>query len=154
MSEPYIICIDRLVDGVVQRFDAILPQEFIGVDEPDLHFCDAVKVSGEAYLTDEDLVLHLSASTIVTMACCVCNRPVPLPLSINSYYHAEPLASIKGTVFDFRPTLRESLLIELPKIAECKGNCPERAALAPFLRKTAAPDISPHYFPFNDLKLP
>ncbi|MBF8263470.1 MAG: hypothetical protein HW387_1135 [Parachlamydiales bacterium] len=154
MAEPYIIHIDRLGDGAIQKIDAILSSEFIGVDEPDLHFCDAVKVCGEVYATDEDLVLHLNASTIAQMSCSVCNRPVPLPLSIKSYYHTEPLSAIKGTVFDFRAILRECLLIELPKIAECRGNCPERPALAPYLRQPAAPDITPHYFPFNDLKIP
>lgn len=153
MTDSLMIHTDRLRDGAVQKIDMIISPEFIGADEPDLHFCDAVQISGEAYLTDEDLVLHLSASTIARMSCCICTRPVPVLLSIKGHYHAEPLASIKGTVFDIRAPLRESLLIELPKVAECKGNCPERAALAPFLRKTDAPDISSHYFPFNDLKL-
>jgi hypothetical protein len=153
MSEPFIIYIDRLKEGVVQKIDALLSSDFFEVDEPDLHFKDAVKVSGEAYLTDEDLVLHLTASTIAQMACSICNRMVPWPLCIKGYYHAEPLSDIRGARFDYRPVLREALLVELPKVAECSGGCLERKTIEPFLHKEKQ-DNPTHYFPFTDLKLP
>jgi uncharacterized metal-binding protein YceD (DUF177 family) len=154
MSDPFIIILDRLNGGVVQKIDAILPSDFFDISEADLFFNDPVKVSGEAYVTDEDLVLHLNASTFAQMPCSVCNQRVSLPLSIKGYYHTEPLNEITGPFFDFRNSLREALLIELPKVVECKGRCPERESLAPFLRKETKSDAPTHYFPFNDLKLP
>ncbi len=154
MSEPFIISIDRLNEGVVQKINVSLRSDFFEVNEPDLSFNDLVEVSGEAYLTDEDLVLHLSASTIAQIPCSICNRTVPFQLAIKGYYHAEPLTDIRTGLFDYRGVLREALLIELPKAAECRGGCPERAMIAPYLRKKNAPDATAHYFPFNDLKLP
>ena len=152
MSEPYLIHIANLENGVILKINTALSSTFLDVNEMDLRFGNDVKITGEAYLTDDDLVLHLSASTIAQMPCSVCNQMVSFPLAIKRYYHAEPLNAIKGTSFDFREILRESLLIELPKIIECNQNCPERANLTPFLRKKeVAPD---QYFPFNDLKLP
>jgi uncharacterized metal-binding protein YceD (DUF177 family) len=154
MSDPFIICIDQLKGGAVQKIDTSLSSEFFDIHEADLSFNDAVKVSGEAYVTDEDLVLHLNASTSAEIPCCVCNRWVSLPLAINGYYYTEPLTDIATPFFDIRTILREALLVELPKVAECKGNCPERETIAPYLRKEAKSDVPTHYFPFNDLKLP
>ncbi len=153
MSDPFIIYFDQLKEGDVQRIDTSLSSEFIDINETDLFFKEAVKVSGEAYVTDDDFVLHLNASTSAEIPCSVCNRLVSIPLAIKGYYHTEPLADIKSPFFDFRGILRELLLVELPKVAECRGNCPEREALASFLRKEAKADASTHYFPFNDLKL-
>jgi uncharacterized metal-binding protein YceD (DUF177 family) len=154
MSDPFIICIDRLKNGAVQKLDSVFPSDFIDVDEPDLHFHDAVQVKGEAYLTDDDLVLHFSASTIARMKCCVCNQTVPFTISVKGFYHTAPLSEIRDPLFDFRSVLREALLIELPKVTECKGNCPERESMRPYLHQESKTDASTHYFPFNDLKLP
>lgn len=154
MSDPFIISIDRLKGGTAQKIDMILASDFFDIHEAELSFTDAVKVSGEAYVTDDDLVLHLNASTFAQIPCCICNQWVSIPLMIKGYYYTESLANIATGFFDFRGPLREALLIELPKTAECKGNCPEREVIAPYLRKDAQPDASAHYFPFNDLKLP
>ncbi len=154
MSDPFIVCIDHLRGGAVQKIDTSLSSEFLDIHEADLTFKDTVKISGEAYVTDEELVLHLNASTSMEMPCCVCNRFISLPLAIKGYYYTEPLTDIKDPLFDIRNVLREALLVELPKIAECKGNCPERETIAPFLRKNTKSDAPTNYFPFNDLKLP
>ena len=154
MSDPFVICIDRLKSGVVQKIDTSLSSDFFDIHEADLSFNDAVKVSGNAYAAGEDLVLNLNASTSAQMPCCICNRWVSLPLAIRDYFYTEPLTGISKPFFDFRNVLREALLIELPKIAECRGNCPEREMIAPFLRRETGRNVPTHYFPFNDLNLP
>ncbi len=155
MSDAFILYIDRLKGGTVQKLGMILSPEFFDIHETDLLFQDPVEVSGEAYLAEEELVIHLNASTIARMPCSVCNQMLPLPLAIKNFYHAEPLSSFKSGLFDLREPLREALLIELPKTAECPGGCKERAAIAPFLKKhPEAPGAPEPYFPFSDLKYP
>lgn len=154
MQDSFTIQIDRLKEGAIQKIDTRILADFFEINEPDLHFNDIVNVSGEAYVTDEDLILHLNAATVAQMSCSVCNRPVSMKLSVKGYYYTEPLTEIRDPMFDLRSIIREALLLELPKAAECNNNCPERATILPFLRKEASPEASTHYFPFNDLKLP
>lgn len=150
-----MIFIDRLEGGAVQKIDVLLASDFFEINESDLRFNSPVKIVGEAYITDDDLVLHFSASTIVQMTCSICNAWVPMTLAVKNFYHTEPLTGIAGGQFNFLSTVRESLLVELPKIAECNsGNCPQREAISPYLKKAASQDALEHYFPFNDLKLP
>ena len=154
MSDPFVITIDRLTEGATQKIEGTVSPDFLEVNEPDLRFTDPIKISGEAYLADDELVIHLNASTLAQMPCSICNQMVHFPLDVKSFYHAEPLSNIQGVFFDFRTLLREALLIELPKVAECSGGCPEREILTPYLRKKDVLDTSTSYFPFNDLKLP
>ena len=152
MSEPFCIYIDRLKGDEVQKIDLTLPPDFFEVNEPGIGLNAPVKVSGQAYLTDDDLVLHLTASTVMQMPCAICNKMVPITLAIKDFYHAEPLSNIRTAVFDLRSVLREALLVELPNHAECQGKCPERASIEAYLHKEEKD--SEHYFPFSDLTKP
>ena len=62
MSEPFKIYIDRLKGGVNEKFDATLDPSFLEVEEPELYFPAPVRLQGEAYLTDDHLVIHLQAN--------------------------------------------------------------------------------------------
>ncbi len=158
MSDAFILYIDRLKGGAVQKLGIILSPEFFDIHESDLVFQDPVEVSGEAYLAEEELVIHLSASTVARMPCSICNQMLPCSLAIKNFYHTEQLSSIKTGLFDLREPLREALLTELPKTIECPGGCKERETIAPFLKKHPeapnTPDALDTYFPFSDLKYP
>jgi uncharacterized metal-binding protein YceD (DUF177 family) len=154
MPGPFVISLDRLKNGVVQKINTSLSPELFELQEPELAFLDPVQVLGEAYLTDEDLVLHLNASTIARMPCSICNRMIPITLSIENFYHTEHLNELKTPLFDFRSVLRENLLIELPHVVECAGGCPERAALSQHLRRKPSSDEENPYYPFANIKLP
>ena len=151
MSSSLKILIDRLKGGQTQKIEEKLEPNFLGPDEEELHFKAKVEVKGEAYLTDGHLIIHLKASTEVVMPCAVCNRMIGADLRVDNFYHTEPIEEIKGAIFDPSDALREALLIELPKTVECKkGNCPERAAITPFLRPNARKEKTT-YFPFADM---
>lgn len=155
MSDAFIVHIDRLRGGAVQKIALLLSPEFFDINEPDLFFQDQVELSGDVYLAENELVLHLNASTIAHMPCSICNKILPISLTIKGFYHTEPLSEIKGALFDLRDPLREALLLELPKIVECKGGCKERDSIASFLKKDPeTPDAPETYFPFSDLKYP
>lgn len=146
------ILIDRLKGGHTQKIEETLDPGFLGPNEPELRFAEKVGVRGEAYLTDDHLILHLKAATKAVMPCAVCNEWVEVHLKVDNIYHTEPIQEIPTAIFDYSETLRESLLIELPKTVECnRGNCSQRAALKPFLRSETRADTTTH-FPFADLE--
>jgi uncharacterized metal-binding protein YceD (DUF177 family) len=150
--EEFKIWIDRLKEGDTQPLKATVSPAFLEIAESELQFPLPVEISGEAYLADIHLVIHLNASTKALMPCIVCNQMIETELKITDFYHTEPLSDIPGAIFDFGPILREALLIELPKYVECnQGHCPHRKGIDPFLKqtKTQGPDV---HFPFADLE--
>lgn len=151
--DVFEILVDRLKAGQVHPIEGPLDPDFLQIDEPDLRFNEKVQVHGEAYLTDSHLIIHLKASTRAYMPCAVCNQMIPIDLKVEHFYHTQPLNEIPSGIFDFSDSLREAILIELPKYAECnRGNCKEREALAPYLRAEAKAEKTTH-FPFADIDL-
>lgn len=151
MAEPFKIYIDRLRKGEIQKIDDRLAPSFLGPEEKDLRFPAKVEVKGEAYLTDDHLILKLKARTGVEVPCAVCNEMTKADLRIDDFYHAEPIQEIRDAVFDFAENLREALLIELPQYLECnQGKCPGRAAITPYLRSQKQSE-NPTHFPFSGL---
>lgn len=145
------IHIDRLGGERVEKIVGPFDPSFLEVNEAELQFPYPVEVKGEAYLSEDHLVLHFDASTRAKMPCSVCNEMIETMVEVKNNYYTQPLSEIKGAVFNFQDTLREALLLELPHYIECQnGNCPERATLTPFLRaKQITKDDT--YFPFSDL---
>jgi hypothetical protein len=155
MMEDFKIYIDRLKDRHVQKIEEAFNPSFLEVDEEELQFDLPVTVRGEAYLTDDHLIIHLSAATMAEMPCSVCNKMIKTPLTVGNFYHAEPLSEIREAIYDFGEALREALLIELPRTIECNGSalgqqgtCPSRETLAPYLREETRSET---YFPFADI---
>jgi uncharacterized metal-binding protein YceD (DUF177 family) len=142
------ILIDRLKRGQSQKIDEQLEPLVLGPNEPELQFAFPVTVKGEAYIAETHLVIHLDAATKVLMPCAVCNQMIKVELKSLGFYHTEPLEAIPNAIFDYGEPLREALLIELPKTVECKGSCPERPLIAPYLRSEVRND---QYHPFADI---
>ena len=146
MSECKLL-IDRLKKGQTEKIDQTLERAFLGPDEKELKFSFAVKAKGEAYLTDDHLIIRLKASTKVLMPCSICNEMIESDLNVDHFYHAVPVEEIECAIFDYQEFLREALLLELPQTVECNdGNCPERATMAPYIR--SSDDAN---FPFKDI---
>lgn len=153
MSEQFKIYIDRLKGGGKQLINASLDPSFLEVNEDDLSFPHPVELKGEAYLTDDHLIIYLTASTKAVRLCAICNKPMLTPLQANNFYHTELMKDIPSAIFDFTEVLREALLIELPLIVECnEGDCPEREAIAPFMSSKKRKE-NPTYFPFTDINI-
>lgn len=156
MSDPFKIFIDRLKKGETQKIEELLDSEFLDVNEKDLLFPEKITVKGDAYLTDDHLIVRLKAKTCVHMPCAICNEMIANELKVDDFYQAEPLEEVPSAVFDYSELLREALLLGLPKYVECnKGNCPQRAVLSPFFR-SKEPDQKrtekTTYFPFADIE--
>ena len=141
---------DRLKSGQVEHIDESVPSDFLDVKEEALSFPDPIHIQGEAYLTDDHLVLHLTIKVTAQIPCSICNEPVKLNFNIKDFYHAEPLSEIVGHIFDYSAQLRESISLQVPAFAEChQGTCPERKEVNKYLKQTSSSE--PSHFPFADL---
>lgn len=143
------VYVDRLREGKRVSIEGSLPPSAMDVKEKELKFEAPITVEGEAYLADQELIIQLSAHTEALMPCAVCNEWVAVPISLERFYEAVPLADIKGRIFDWTPLMREELLLLLPNHVECsvKG-CPKRKEIAPFLKDSSSDD---EQRPFADL---
>ncbi|NGX43233.1 MAG: hypothetical protein K940chlam7_01525 [Chlamydiae bacterium] len=157
MDEAFKIFVDRLKGGKVEKIDHSFAPDFIDVKEKDLSFPAGVEVRGEAYVTNEDLVLHLDIGTVGVMPCSICNNPVDVRVDVAGCYHVESLKKIKAGIFDMRDAIRESVLLECPAFAECnEGSCPKRKELGKFLKTSSSVESDVEvegYHPFTDLTL-
>lgn len=152
-SDGFKIRVESLKHGTVEKIQEEFPPEFIDVAEERLSFNDSVRVKGEAYLADADLVLHLDIETFATIPCSICNEPVKVPIDLKAAYIAEPLENIKSGVFSLVDPLREAILLETPTFAECEqGKCPRRKDLEKYFKKPTGKDPE-GYHPFEGLKL-
>lgn len=154
METPFKIYVDRLKEGTVEEIREELPSDFIEVSEADLSFPDLVQIKGEAYLANDHLVLHLNVRTSALIPCAICNEPTRLAIAIDDHYHSEPLAELQTPVFEYRELLREAILLKVPPFLECQGGqCPERATLNQFLKKSdqKAKESADSNFPFKNL---
>ena len=152
MPQPYQISVDPLRRGETQKYVLTLAPDFLEIEEPELCFPEEVRVVGDAYVVEENLVLRFDAKTKIEMPCLICNQKILLPLAIQGVYHTVPLEECSSSLFDLRPAVREELLVELPKTAECSGRCPERPLVSRFMRAQEKKETSSNYFPFSDLK--
>ncbi len=153
MTDAFKVYIDRLKSGEVQKIEGSFVPSFLELDEDELHFKAPIELRGEAYIAEDHLVIHLHAKTFIEMPCAVCNEMIQVPLTSGNFYHTEPLADIPSALYDFGLAVREALLIELPRTAECNGGkCPARETIAPYMRSEKKGDTTTH-FPFADFDI-
>lgn len=158
MEDAFIIYINPLKKGKVEAIDQQFSPEFLDVREEALEFNFDVAVKGEAYVADQDLILHLDIKTKATIPCSICNEPVNEDVEIKGFYYVEPLANIKSGVFDMSEPIREAVLLETPPFVECnQRKCPQRKKLEKYLshpreERENGEEIS-EYHPFKDLTL-
>jgi uncharacterized metal-binding protein YceD (DUF177 family) len=156
MNEAFKIYVDQLRDGHMEELDENLPPGFLDIHEKDLTFQDTVKVKGEAYLANDELVLHLDIEAKGEIPCTICNEKVIVKIDIPNFYYAVPLAEVKSGIYNFSDILRETILLEVTPFAECEGNCPKRKEIQKYLKKDLGPEKKEEeegYKPFADLDL-
>lgn len=150
-DHPLRFFLDRIRAQGREVLDTSVSPDFMDIHEAGLSFPDPIKIEGEVYLAGEEVVMALRAETVICMPCAICNEEVRLPLQ-NAWTSIEPADSFRHGVIDLRETVRENLLIEVPLIAECEGNCPRRKEIAPYLRqKQEGQKEETGYRPFADL---
>lgn len=155
MNEAFKIYIDQLRDGHSEIITEKVESNFLDLNEKDLSFVDPVEIKGQAYLAENDLVLHLDIHTLATIPCAICNEEVKVPIKLENFYHTVPAAETKSGIYNFQEILRENILLATPLFAEChSGQCPQREQLKRFFRDSDSPDSNSEeegYRPFADL---
>ncbi|NGX57453.1 MAG: hypothetical protein K940chlam3_00345 [Chlamydiae bacterium] len=150
-TDAFKIYIDRLWNGKKQVVDESFSPNFLGVDEEGLKFQKPVNVAGEAYIAENELVLHFSVKAEASMPCAICNEWTSVSISLDSFYEVISLEEVKGAIFDFSENLREEILLHIPHTVECHGgSCPARKDVNEYIREDS-PDEIEGYQPFADL---
>lgn len=153
--DNFTIYVDRLADGAVEAFDFEVPADFLEVNEPDLSYLSPVKIQGEAYTAEAELVLCIDMSVTAQRPCTLCSDPVKVPIEINHAYFAEPLETMKSGLFNFKELVRETILLETPSFVKCGGQeCKRKAELTKYLKSDdikAKGNEGDEYLPFADL---
>ncbi len=135
MHQDFTINTDRVGKSGPIKINFETDTGFLEVNESRLTFADSVKIEGEAYVVEGELILNLKASCSVQMPCVVCNQPASRPVEIKNFYHAENVKQIRGAQFNFSQILREEILLEVPHFIECNlGSCPERAFIKSYIK--------------------
>lgn len=151
------IYVEQLRGGKEQDLSEALSPDFLRVSEPELSFEHPVMIEGRAYLAEHDLIVQLEITTKARIPCRVCNEFFDYDIEVEGLVHVEPLTGLKRGFFDMSEILRESILLEVPPIAECHGgHCPARKELEKRLRHPAEDDQGLEeegYHPFEGLSL-
>ena len=154
-NEAFNIYIERLRGGNTDEINERFSPNFLDVSDEDLKFTDEVTVQGEAYLAEEELILHFEIAAQGLIPCTICNEDVKVEVNIHNFYHAVPLTELKSGVYNFKDVVREAILLETPPFAECdQGNCGARTEIQKYLvkpEKDGEKNSEDTYHPFANL---
>lgn len=153
MDEGFKVFLEQLRDGKTKKISEVFAPEFLGIQDPELILDSKVFVNGEAYIAEEEVLVHLQVKTKAKLPCAICNEWVEKEIHLEDLYLAEPLTNIRGGIYNFKQALREEILLEIPLFVEChQGNCPERKEYERFFKtgQTNEEDEG-GYKPFSDL---
>jgi uncharacterized metal-binding protein YceD (DUF177 family) len=125
-----VISVSQLQRGAVVPFTVEAPASLLELEEEEVVPLETVKISGRAYLLEQDLIAHFDAETKVKMPCAICNEWVTVPLKVTESVQTIPTSEVGFNGYDLAPLVREELILALPQFVECnEGNCPKRKEL-------------------------
>lgn len=133
MCKKLSIYIDRLRDGNKDFIQENISTNKILEEEKDFRVTSLLNLSGEAYIAGDHLILSLRIHLKADVPCIICNNWTPYPICIENFLHAESLANIKNSIYNYSNIVRDAIFLEIPTYFECNRNCPERAYLASHL---------------------
>lgn len=154
MEDEFKIHVDRLRHGDIEKIRETVDSGFLEQDDEDLSFNSPVSFQGEAYLAEQELVVHLNVETKAKLPCSICNELTEAPLILKGLYHVVPLQEIKTGVYNLKEFLRETIVLEAPQFVECHGgSCPKRKELKRYLKKPGSnkEEEDGTYHPFSEL---
>lgn len=154
MDDSFKIYVEQLREGQEKVIEESLSSAFLDIHERDLAFTDKVVVEGKTYVADQELVLNLAIDAEALLPCSICNDTVHVPIHIDNFYYAEPLADIKTGIYNFKDVLRETILLETPLFAKCNNeNCLRQQEFTKYLKPATdtKSDEDEGYQPFADL---
>lgn len=154
MEDEFKIHVDRLKHGEMEKIRETVSPEFLEQDDAELAFVSEIAFAGEAYLAEQELVIHLDIETKAKLPCSICNEPTETTLILKGLYHVVPLQEIKTGVYNLKEFLRETIILEAPHFVECHdGHCPKRKDLKRYLKAPGSTKEQEDgsYHPFSEL---
>ncbi len=149
MKEKLKIYVERIREGNIETIDEKLPPDFMENKEQDVSFKSPIEVAGEAYVTDDFLLIRMSIKTEAVLTCALCNEQFCFPIDIEDMIQEEPLEEIKDGVYDLLPLIRETIFLEIPFYPQCGITaCTRRKEIEPYLKKERPAEENS---PFKDL---
>ncbi len=134
MIDIFKINIDVLSKGKTEEIDISVPCNILDTQELDLHFRGNLDIQGEAYVVDQQLVLHVDVSAHALISCSICNGDAEVSIKLPNFYHVEDIEGIKSSFLDYHTLLRDEIVLQIPQFEECNnGKCPERRAITQYL---------------------
>ncbi len=136
IDQNFIINTDRLRKSqeLKVKVDFEASSDFLLTESKDLRFEEKVSVSGEIYIVDEELILHLNMVVPAVLVCNICNGDAHTEIHVNDVYHVVDLKEVRSPLFDYSSVIREEILLEIPRFVECnEGSCPDRELIKPYL---------------------
>lgn len=151
MKDLIDIYTDRLNDGKQESFKGKVSFEslFEG-GENAIEGAAGIEVEGKAYIASDFLIIHASIKAPLKLACSICSAMTPQIIHIKDHYLTKPLEEIPHKVFSLKPLFREAILLQLPSVVECEGNCPERQWAKQYM-SPCKDEAQNSYHPFADL---
>jgi len=148
MKEKLKLYIERIREDS-ELIEEELDPSFIDIQEQDIRFEKPISVTGEAYVTDDWLIIRISIKTEGKLVCALCNEPFIFPIDIQDMVENEPLDQVTDGVYDLLPLIRDSILLSMPFYPQCGiTECNNRTAIEPYLKKERSPEENS---PFKDL---
>lgn len=135
MEDWFKVYIGRLRERP-ERHSLKVASDFLEINEPLLQFLDPIELKIYHYLADQVLICEWEIKAKFSTICSVCGESCQDSIEIDSYSHAEELANIPQSVFNFKDLLRDTILLHVPHTVECcGGKCPKREILSAYLVK-------------------
>lgn len=148
-TDASLIYLDRLSQGREQLIEAQLSPEFMDIEDKELFFDVPISVDGRAYLAEDELIMQIDVETVARVHCAICNELTDFKLSLDKVYLTKEIRAIQGVIFDFRDLVREEILLNIPHLVECQGNCPKRQELGVYIKEEASEEGT--FRPFEGL---
>lgn len=151
-DQPFKIHINALQNGHVDKIDLTIDLATTPLLNPEesqgLKPGKELKISGEGYLAQNELILKLKFSFDCYLSCIICNNFFSTKIE-GLIEHILPLSNLRTQIFDYKDLIVENIYLNQPPFAECsQGSCPERENVEKCSRQKKGQNI---YFPFENL---
>ncbi len=136
MKKEVPLFVKRLRDESVETISERIAPEKFDISDNEILLKEPVIVNGEAYITDDFLLITLSISAALEIVCSFCNKKFNFNTNVEAYTIDIPVEDVRGDVLDLLPYIRELLLVEIPLYPQCGGAvCKNRKEMENFFKK-------------------
>ena len=147
MKDLFDIYTDRLSGQKEEKIALTVNYDELGFDK-ELVFSKPITIDAKVYAVSDFLIVHATLTTGLSLPCHICNKEVNQNIDIPDFYFTKPLKEIPHKIVSLIPIFREAILLQVPSVIECGGNCPHRDNLKKYMENNPS---KANYHPFAGL---